>query len=154
MVDLLGRLSRSRSSLVQIDSTHIISSVDEPAKPDHIASGEFIAAKKPIGKPARRRPRQFADHELLDIVQSYQAGERIIDLAARYDVHRGTVIRTLREQGVPKYTGWTDETTAEAVRLYEQGLSTSEVAARLDRPQSTVWWHLKQAIELRPPGFQ
>ena len=92
LVDLLGRLSRSRSSLVQIGSIPIISSVDGAAKPDHIASGEFISAQKPISKPTRRRPRQFADPELLDIVESYLAGERIIDLAARYDVHRGTVI--------------------------------------------------------------
>ena len=116
---------------------------------------EIIAAQQPPSSgPARRRSRRFTQPELDDMVEAYQAGERIIDIADRLDVHRGTVIRTLREQGVPKYSGWTENTTVEAVRLYEEGLSTSEVADRLGRPQSTVWWHLKQAITLRPPGFQ
>lgn len=42
-------------------------------------------------------------------------------------------------QGLPKYSGWTEDTTVEAVRLYEQGLSPSEVADWIGRPQSTVW---------------
>lgn len=88
------------------------------------------------------------------LVAAYLDGERIDDLAERYDIHRSTVMAKLRRAGVPKYSGWSDETTNEARDLYEAGFSITEISEKMGRARTTIGNHLRAAgVEMRPRGF-
>ena len=88
-------------------------------------------------------------------MESYRAGERVIDLAEQFAISRSTVLAHLRRAGVPKYSGWTEATTAEARRYYEAGLSLTEISERMGRARTTIGNHLREAgVAMRPRGFQ
>lgn len=83
-----------------------------------------------------RRLTPEAVHQLLG---DYQTGTSANQLAVRYQLSRSSVRRLLRESGTPRrYQAMTDEEADQAVELYQSGLTISEVAAKLDRPWSTV----------------
>lgn len=147
MVDILSRCSRLNLNLSERCKAESSTNTTRLDRTDIVGSPQPAPSQ-------RRKPRRFTDTELDELVAAYQDGERVIDIAARLDVHRGTVIRQLRARGVPTYTGWTEETTIEAVRLYEQGLSVADVAARMGRAPSTVWWHISTATEMRARWFK
>ena len=128
LVDLLGRLSRS---VVQ-DLPRAGIGADQPP----------VTASPPRRQPQARH-RHLSAVDAARLVERYRAGVRVNDLAANYKIHRATVMAHLRRAGVPKYSGWTEETTAEAKRLRAQGLTIAEVAVKLGRSRSTVQRRLK-----------
>lgn len=68
--------------------------------------------------------------ELLD---SYDAGVPVQELADRFGVHRATVSELVRRAGLPiGQPGLPDNIRRDAARLYEEGLTLPQVAARLD----------------------
>lgn len=150
MVDLLGRLSRSGPDR-GIDRTHA-------CKTSGVrwigARGSTVEAGEVLPSPPSSRIRRLTSSEVDALVTAYLEGERIEDLADRYGIHRSTVMAKLRRAGVPKYSGWSDDTTAEARRLYEAGLSITEISERIGRARTTIGNHLRAAgVEMRPPGF-
>ena len=105
--------------------------------------------------PPSSRIRRLTSSEVDALVTAYLEGERVEDLADRYGIHRSTVMAKLRRAGVPKYSGWSDDTTAEARRLYEAGLSITEISERTGRARTTIGNHLRAAgVEMRPRGFK
>ncbi len=87
------------------------------------------------------------------LVAEYQAGCSVKDLAERWCVHRGTVANHLREAGAEIRTrGLPSEQVSEAVRMYGDGLSLRQLAARYDCDYETVRQALLRArVVLRPP---
>lgn len=127
-MDLLGRLSRS---VVQ----------DLPRA--GIETDQSPVTSSPPRRLPQARHRHLSAKVAARLVERYRAGDRVNDLAADYKIHRATVMAHLRRAGVPKYSGWTEETTVEAKQLRAQGMTIAEVAAKLERSRSTVQRQLK-----------
>lgn len=83
----------------------------------------------------------------------YAAGETSTALAAEYDVAKSTILGILRAHNVVvRRQTLTVEQVSEAARLYESGLSLSQVAGRLDVNQETMRMAiLKAGVTLRSP---
>lgn len=148
--DLLGRLSRSDPDR-------------EGARPEDRptsatrwigAKGSTVEAGGPAPTPSSR-VRRLTSSEVDALVAAYLDGERIEDLASLYGIHRSTVMAKLRRAGVPRYSGWTEDTTKEARDLYEAGHSITEISERTGRARTTIGNHLRAAgVEMRPKGFR
>jgi transposase len=83
--------------------------------------------------------RRLSPETLQQLVGVYQAGVSANQLAVRYQLSRSSVRRLLRESGVARrYQAMTDEEAHQAVELYQSGLTIAQVAAKLDRPDSTI----------------
>jgi hypothetical protein len=77
--------------------------------------------------------------QLVQLAAEYAAGADMKDLAARWQMHRGTVARQLRRAGVPlRGQGLSPEQVAEVVRLYLAGLAIRPIAERFGCDFETV----------------
>lgn len=149
MVDLLGRLSRS-------DSTREGNRPgDRPSSATRWIGAKGSAVEAGTAPtPPSSRIRRLTSREVDELVAAYLDGERIEDLASHYGIHRSTVMAKLRRAGVPRYSGWTEDTTKETRELYEAGYSITEISERTGRARTTIGNHLRAAgVEMRPKGF-
>lgn len=102
---------------------------------------------------------RLSPEQITELIEARTAGGQINDLAARFGIHRSTVIAHLNSAGVPgqRYRGKTltpDQVTG-AAALYESGLSLSAVGERFDVDKRQVAKALRGAgVRLRPPGRQ
>ncbi|MGC4152315.1 MAG: helix-turn-helix domain-containing protein [Propionicimonas sp.] len=66
------------------------------------------------------------------LLDSYAAGVPVRELADRFGVHRATVSELVRRAGIPiRQPGLPEGIRREAARLYKEGLTLPQVAARL-----------------------
>lgn len=73
------------------------------------------------------------------IVQDYQDGMTSPAIGKQYGINKGSVIRLLREAGVPVRNQPLDERhVAEAIALYRSGLSLARVGEKLQVDPGTV----------------
>ncbi|MDI9892815.1 hypothetical protein [Microbacterium sp. IEGM 1404] len=86
-------------------------------------------------------------------VSRYSSGVTSTALAQDYGVAKSTILRILREaRVVVRRQPLTQDQVGEAARLYESGLSLSQVAKRLDVNQETMRTAiLKAGVVLREP---
>jgi len=78
------------------------------------------------------------------LVNGYQAGETVYELAARFGIHRATVSAHLHRQGITvRRQGLDAEGIAHAVRLYEDGWSVARIGDRLGVDGTTAWTVIK-----------
>ncbi|MBB2976137.1 transposase-like protein [Microbacterium endophyticum] len=95
----------------------------------------------------------MSDETRDEVAARYGAGDATTQLAKDYGVAKSTIIGILRDKKVvmrrqPLTTGQ----VSEATRLYESGLSLSQVAKQLDVNQETMRTAiLKAGVTLRPP---
>lgn len=77
-------------------------------------------------------PRYLKPDDVDALVADYSAGMPVGKIAEKYGIHRSTVTAHLRRRGVPAAVAGLDrELSAEALRLYREGLSLREVGRRL-----------------------
>jgi DNA-directed RNA polymerase specialized sigma24 family protein len=90
--------------------------------------------------------------EVDEVVAAYLAGERVNDLAARFGVHRTTVMAHLARRGAKRPTrDWDTGALGTAAALYNQGLSLAAVADRFGINPSTVANRFRRAgVTIRP----
>ncbi|MBZ5735144.1 helix-turn-helix domain-containing protein [Nocardioides sp. TRM66260-LWL] len=91
------------------------------------------------------------------MVERYVAGETVKALAAEHGLHHQTIRAVLVEAGVLVRTRQrlTQKQLEEIVKLYESGLTTTEIGERLGVYASTVGRQLKKlGVELRAPGWR
>lgn len=90
------------------------------------------------------------------MIERYEAGETSTALAQAYGVAKSTILGILRANSVVvRRQPLTAEQVSEAARLYESGLSLSQVAERVKVNQETMRVAILDAgVMLRPPtGF-
>lgn len=99
----------------------------------------------------RRKWRRLNDEARAQVVARYSAGDTTTALAKDYDVAKSTIIGILRANNVVvRRQPMTAQQVAEAARLYETGLSLSQVAAALDVNQETMRVAIiKAGVEIR-----
>lgn len=78
------------------------------------------------------------------IIARYRSGESSTSLAAVFGVSKNSVIKLLRDAGVPiRRQGLTNEQIDDAARLYEAGQSLAKIGRQLGVDHGTVWRQLK-----------
>lgn len=99
---------------------------------------------------------RLSDTDRTIVATRYAAGETSTALAAEYGVAKSTILRLLRESRVVvRRQPMTPEQVSEAARLYESGLSLSQVAAQLSVNQETMRVAIiASGNMLRPPTGQ
>lgn len=88
-----------------------------------------------------------------ELVATYQAGATLKALAARFSLHRVTVIAHLDRRKVARRppVGLSPAQARGAVQLYEDGLSISGIGVRLGFSPNTVRRYLVEAgVSIRP----
>jgi site-specific DNA-methyltransferase (adenine-specific) len=106
------------------------------------------------GTPApRRKWKRLNDDARAQVIARYSAGETTTVLAKDYGVAKSTIIGILRAKNVVVHRQpMTDEQVSEAARLYESGLSLSQVAEALSVNQETMRVAIiKAGVILREP---
>ena len=74
------------------------------------------------------------------------AGGTVYDLAREFDCHRVTISAVLKRRGVTlRRLSPSDEQVAEMIRLYESGLSLSNVGEHLGFTATTVLHRIRAA---------
>jgi hypothetical protein len=90
------------------------------------------------------------------LVEGYQAGSTLEEVASEFGVHVQTAAAHLKRQGVPqRRQRLTDEQVAEAVQLYEGGWSTIRIGEYLGVYPQSIQYRLKRiGVKLRTrPGW-
>jgi lambda repressor-like predicted transcriptional regulator len=91
--------------------------------------------------------------ETHELAAAYEAGASLNELARRFGVHRNTVDRHVAKAGVAKrpLVKMNPVVLAEAVDLYNRGLSVAAVGAKLGLSASTVYsTFVREKIKMRP----
>lgn len=104
----------------------------------------------------RRKWTRLTDEARAAVIERYEAGETSTALAQAYGVAKSTILGILRANSVVvRRQPLTAEQVSEAARLYESGLSLSQVAERVKVNQETMRVAILDAgVMLRPPtGF-
>lgn len=101
-----------------------------------------------------KRPwNRLSDADRTEVLTRYEAGETSTALAADYGVAKSTILGILRSNNVVvRRQPLTSQQVSEAARLYESGLSLSQVAGQLSVNQETMRVAmLDVGVLLRPP---
>lgn len=126
-MEVVGRYSNFPQPLTYAQSIRVARD-SKPAKP--------VKSAAPRVHALERRLRPEVVQQILD---DYQTGTSANQLAVRYCLSRGSIQRLVRESSVPRrYQTMTDLEVDHACELYRSGLTISQVAAKLERPWSTV----------------
>ncbi len=101
-----------------------------------------------------RTARQLRSSEIDELVASYQAGATVFELAARFNIHRSTVGRHLKERGIDtRGPILGSNEVQEAVDLYQAGWTLDKIAKRHGVGYETIRRPLSaHGIEMRPRG--
>ena len=99
------------------------------------------------------RPKKLTAAQRGKLAAEYVAGATVSELAARFAVHRTTVLRTLELLGVERRRGkLTGQDVDEIVRRYEAGETTIEIGRSMGIAKSTVRARLIERHVARRPG--
>jgi len=127
LVELLGRYSNlpNLPQILKYNTSHTV-----PIATPHV-------------HPARRR---LSAETVQQLTTDYQAGVPSTQLAQRYGISKGAVLRLLRKQGIPtRRQSMTAAETEQAARLYQAGNSLAAIGAKLGYDHGTVHHALKRA---------
>ena len=95
----------------------------------------------------RRRQVQvrLADDQVDELIVLYSTRDTVNELAARFGIHRTTVMKHIERAGVERRAGIIDRHLHEARELYESGLSLAKVRHRFGVNGETVRQAFKRA---------
>lgn len=164
-MDLRGQLSNPRATLEtlvpqgsRVDRRQRPRSsralLGSPADPDSGAKEEVGRYSNPaISGSKRQNQRRLKPGEIDGLLAAYGAGDRVIDIAARFGVSRTTVIDHVTRRGLPRRSDlvWSEAELQAAATLYAEGESLAAVGRRFDIDASTVANRFRRAgLPVRP----
>jgi IS30 family transposase len=97
------------------------------------------------------RAKSLSPAECARVVARYQDGATVYELAAAFEVHRGTIARRLKAEGIKLRSQPLSKADAKkTVELYISGQSLLQIGAQLGRHHSTIWHVLNRAgVQMR-----
>ena len=98
-----------------------------------------------------KRAKRLSDTQLARLVERYESGATVYELASEFAIDRRTASNHLKQQGViMRRQPPTEKTVDEIVRLYESGLSMSKVGKLVGISADSVLNYLrKRAVKTR-----
>jgi hypothetical protein len=118
-------------------------------KQAHTAARAIASTPTPDPLPHARALR-LGEDKITELVERYQAGATVYELADQFKIYRTTVSEHLHRRGVKMRGQGLDESEiAQAVQLYEQGWSVARIGERLGANASTVWMALHTLVSMR-----
>jgi transposase-like protein len=128
--------------------------------PDLSSRSSACVATPPAGsssadnaaKPLQHQ-RRLAKEQAIEVVDRYQAGATLRELATRYGINRNTVSAILRRHGVAaRRRGLSSEQVQLAAQLYTEGRSLASIGRKLGVDGETVRIRLRQhGVRMRDP---
>jgi lambda repressor-like predicted transcriptional regulator len=112
---------------------------------------------QPSPTPPRQRRKRLTSLEVVQVMQLYQDGAEMRELARQLRVHKNTISQCLKRIGVPpRRQGLRDDDVEEAARLYAEGWSLVQIGEKYRCAHSSVRTTLlRHRYQLRPrPGWQ
>jgi transposase-like protein len=118
-----------------------------------------VGLKGRLSNPRRdtQVQRRFTTRDVDELVAGYETGATVNELAARFGVHRTTVMHHLHRHGVRgrSLRKLTDEQRADTAQRYRRGETLDELADRFSVAPSTIRRALEAAgVPMRPRGRQ
>jgi len=113
------------------------------------------ADAKNTTSPGRRRQRCLSDDQVHSLVEAYEAGVAINELAAEFHVHRTTVLDHVNRAGTKRrYRALRSQQLEEAAQLRGAGKSFRDIGRCLGVHASTVRQHLTRASAVAQEGHK
>jgi transposase len=114
--------------------------------------------ERPSEPMARRRPQwRLTEAQVDELVDSYQAGSSVPELAGRLQLHYQTVTRYLEQRGIERRATLrklTDRDVVRAAHLYRGGESLRTIGDHFQVNAETVRRELRRAgVQMRPPSY-
>jgi hypothetical protein len=110
-----------------------------------------IRPRAMVVRPPKQIQCRLSPDQVTDLVQRYQAGELLHELATEFGVHRETASRHLKRRGVDSRYRLLEPNLDEARRLYEAGWSLARVGDHFAINASTVFNAFRRAgVPMRP----
>ena len=135
--------SRPSTASHSAEIARIESSDDRPEEP-----------REEKARPSSPAQRRLSVTAVVNLVEAYQAGATIDQLAVDFGIHRTTVTGHLDRHGVSRHseqTAWDDEILTQAAELYATGLSLADVAHQFGIDAQTVANRFRRAgVPVRP----
>lgn len=104
---------------------------------------------RPVNSPPARAPRtarQLQASEVDELVAGLRGGASMASLASLFGIHRGTVSKYLRAQGIdPCRRGLSLDDVSAAPRLYREGWTYAQIAEKFVARETTVRDRLHEA---------
>ena len=106
---------------------------------------------KRVGRVHPKRAKRLNDMQLARLVDQYESGTTVYELASEFAIDRRTVSIHLKQQGViMRLQPPSTRTVDDIVRLYESGLSMSKVGQQISISADLVLSYLrKRGVETR-----
>jgi len=107
-------------------------------------------------QPKLRRSKRLTPEQIARICSEYQDGEKAISLATKYNVHKDTVFRHLKNNNIkPHRKNQLDEDERyQATELYGKGYSLKRLASKFKVDPKTIRKELTKAgVTIRKRGF-
>jgi DNA-binding CsgD family transcriptional regulator len=145
-VDLMGRLSNPGKDFVQVSDKGVR---DREGRRDVDAE-----AAKWRASCDRRTQIRLGPADIERLIAAYAEGNTVLQLAARFKIHRTTVLTHLERNGVPRRRSGpklSDEDVRQATVLYRDGLSLKAIGIRFLVAPDTVGKALRRVgVKIRP----
>jgi lambda repressor-like predicted transcriptional regulator len=115
--------------------------------------GHTLQDGRKAGRPLRQLVRKLANEEVSRLVEAYQAGATVYELAEEFKIHRTTVSLHLERAGVTmRRLGLSEEQIAAAILLYQQGWSLARLGDKFGVGAETMRTTLRKAgVRRREP---
>lgn len=148
----IGTADRPLVGLIDLCSTYSATPITT-AELREISSAHGSLPIPPASR-TRRSWTRLSDEARRDVAARYEAGETSTALAAEYAVAKSTILGILRSRSVVVRRQRPEpDVVGKAARLYESGLSLSQVAGTLKVNQETMRLAIiANGVELRPPS--
>jgi transposase len=109
---------------------------------------------RPVVPRQLQRQLRLEEREILQLISDYVSGASVPELAARYQIHRTTVIEHLQRHAIPRRPQTrklTDAQVEEAAQRYASGVSTIQLGQHYGVDTETIRKELHRAgVQLRP----
>jgi hypothetical protein len=104
--------------------------------------------------PPRQKQMRLSPELAAELVEAYQAGALVRDLASQFGIHRATASALLVRQGVElRSRGLNPEQVVEACQLYRDGWSLARLGAKFGVDDTTVLRYLRfEGVVMRSPN--
>ena len=142
----MGRLSNPGKDFVQVSDTGVR---DPEGRRD--VDAECV---RQLASHDRRTQIRLGHADIERLIAGYTEGSSVLQLAARFNIHRTTVLAHLERNGVPRRRSGpklSDEDVHEAAVLYRDGLSLKAIGVRFLVAPDTIGKGLRRVgVKVRP----